>query len=483
MNRRWIPLVFATALGLAGCHSVGPQLGRSGWPATDSVVLPSPRLGAPVIPPPAGEREIGLVEALAIAGVENPTIGLADEAVRASEAVRMKARALLLPTLNAGTNVRVHQGTLLSSIGIVREVNLQSLYVGAGAIANGTGTVNVPGVRIVSHLGDAVYAPQAAQQQVVGRQFDAIAVRHQTLLEVGTRYLELVTAHARLQSLRRSQENLGEVVRVTANFAKVGQGRDSDAQRARSESLLLEGRVVQAQEDVAVAAAELSRLLDLDPAVQLRPIDAAVPVLELVDSATPLAGLLQIAMTSHPELSARSADVAFAQVRLRQEHVRPWLPILSAGASAGDFGGAGNLAANRSWTNAARVDFDVAAVWSLQNLGLGNRAVQNRVGAEAGVAEAERARALDRIRAEVGEAYALVQARRQETGIARRRIESASKAFEADLVRSKNLEGLPIEVLRSLDLLTTARLDLVRALADYSEAQLRLFVAMGNSPN
>src|SRR5260221_13400453 len=84
--------------------------------------------------------------------------------------------------------------------------------------------------------------------------------------------------------------------------AKKGQGRDSDAQRARSESLLLQGRAVQAEEDVAVAAAELSRLLDLDPAVPLRPTDAAVPLLDLVDPATPLTELLQAAMTRHPEL-------------------------------------------------------------------------------------------------------------------------------------------------------------------------------------
>ena len=100
----------------------------------------------------------------------------------------------------------------------------------------------------------------------------------------------------------------------------------------------------------------------------------------------------------------------------------------------------------------------------------------------AGEAEAERARSVNRIRDEVGESYVLVLARRRELDIAQRRIDSAGNAFTEDMRRAKNLEGRPIEVLRSLDLLIAARLDLIGAMAGYSDAQLRLFVAIGNSP-
>jgi outer membrane protein TolC len=440
-----------------------------------------PRLGPPVIPPPAQERALGFADVLAWAGVDNPTIALAEEAVRASEALRIQARAMLFPTLNAGSNARFHQGNLQGSAGIIRDVNIQSVYFGGGAGAVTAGTVEVPGIRLVAHLGDAYYAPQAVEQQVVGRRFEAIAVRHQTLLDVSTRYLALVAAHARLESLRRSEEDRSEVVRVTANFAKTGQGRESDAQRARAGWLLLESQIQKAQEDVAVAAAELARLLDRDPSEQLQPTDAAVPLIELVDPAMPLTALLQTALANHPELGARAADVAGAQIRVRQERVRPWLPLIAAGASLGNFGGAGSQSTT-AWASGMRIDFDVVAVWSLQNLGLGNRALQNRTQAQVGEADAERLRVANRIREEVGESFALVLARRNEIDIARRRIDSASKAFAADMLRANNLEGRPIEVLRSLDLLTAARLDLVRAMADYSEAQLRLYVAIGNSP-
>ena len=49
-----------------------------------------------------------------------------------------------------------------------------------------------------------------------------------------------------------------EVVRSTANFAVIGQGRQADADRALTELRLLQSQRMAAEERVAVAAAELS---------------------------------------------------------------------------------------------------------------------------------------------------------------------------------------------------------------------------------
>jgi outer membrane protein TolC len=423
-----------------------------------------------------------LAEALARAGIANPTIARADEAVRAGEAQLLQACALLLPTANGGANVRFHQGALISAGGFIRDVNIQSVYVGGGAGAKAAETVPIPGLRVYSHLGDAIFAPQAAQQVVVSREFDAVTVRNRTLLEVGTAYLALVRAQGERNSLLRTDEDLSEVVRLTVNQAKAGQGKDSDAQRARTEGLLLKAQIQQSDENVAVAAAELARLLDMDPSAPLRPADAVPPLIELVDPATPLPELLQAAVTRHPELAARNAEVAAAMVHLRQERVRPWLPVLSAGASLGNFGGTGSLSPDRSWFASGRLDFDVSATWTVQNLAVGNRALQREARAVVGEAAAERNRIGDLIREEVTEAYGLVLSRRQEIDLARQRIDTASKAFKEDMLRAKNLEGRPIELLQSVALLRDARLALVSAMAEYSQAQLRLWVGLGNTP-
>jgi outer membrane protein TolC len=489
------------AVTLAGCQSLAPSI-RAVAPAAVQAKLGAPvggiaqvrghtaaqdetelpRVGPPVVPAPPEVREIDLCGALERAGVENPMIALADEAVRASDAVLLQARALLLPTLTGGMNGRVHQGTLLSSLGVVRQVNLQSFYVGAGASAKAAETVAIPGIRIYAQLADAYCAPQAAEQQTIARRFDSVTIRNRTLLDVGTAYLELTAAQATLQALQRSEEDVSTIVRMTANFASTGEGRESDAQRARAVWLLLERQAEEAQGAIATAAAELAGLLDVDPSVHLVSADAVPPLLDIVDPAAPLAQLLQTALANHPELGARSADVATAQIHERQQHVRPWLPLLSMGFSAGGMGGAGNQSGGQPWTAGGRLDVDIIAAWSLQNLGVGNRALQNQARADVGIAESERLRAVNRVREELVSANTLVLARRREVEIARRRTATAQKAFEEDLRRARNIEGRPIELIRSVELLIAARVDLIRAMTGYSQAQLRLYVSLGRTP-
>lgn len=437
---------------------------------------------APAIPPAIAEYPIDLETALGLAGVENPTIALAQEAVRASLAEQMEARALLLPTLDAGMNFNLHRGNLESGRGIIRDVDRQALYVGAGAGAGGAGTVTVPGVRVTAHLADAVFAPLAARQQVIGSRFDALATQNAVLLDVATRHLALVGAEARLQAIRQSEGELAEVVRLTANFSRTGQGREGDAERARSEALLLHVQEQRAEEEVAVVAADLARLLNLDPAIRFRGPGGVIPLVQLVDPHEDLEKLIQIALLNRPEIGARTAAVALNETRLRQEKVRPLVPLLSVGFSPGEFGGGSDQTDARFGHFSGRTDFDVLAVWSLRNLGLGNLAVQRRLRAQVNEAEAERVRVIDLIRREVAEAYALSAAGRQQVEVARRRVEIAQQGFRLDLTRSRNLEGRPIEVLDSQRLLTAARQELIRALVAYNEAQLRLIVALGQRP-
>jgi outer membrane protein TolC len=238
-----------------------------------------------------------------------------------------------------------------------------------------------------------------------------------------------------------------------------------------------------AEEDLAVAAAALARVLDMDPSVQLHTPDGPPPIIQLVDPQTDLDSLVRIALDNRPEIAARSADVAFNETLLRQERFRPFLPFLSVGYSAGQFGGGSDLTDTRLGHFSGRTDFDAYAVWSLENFGMGNWARQHRRRAQVGEAEAERTQTVDRIRREVGEALALSAARLGEVNTARRRVQTSSQAFQADLLRAKNLEGRPIEVLDSVNLLAAARQDLIHALAGYDVAEFQLFVALGSPPS
>jgi outer membrane protein TolC len=436
-----------------------------------------------VIPAADAERTIDLGTALELAGAANPTIARAQEAVRASMAIELQARSLLLPTLDAGMNLNEHWGNIQNSEGVLEDVQRQAMYVGAGAGAVGAGTVGVPGVRVTAHVADAFFEPRATRREVVGRQFDAAATRNAILLDVANAYFELIGAEAQLVALHQSQGEVGEIVRLTTNFAAARLGREGDANRARSAAALLQVEEQQVQEAVMTAAAEFARLLDIDPIVRLRGPDGPLPLIQLVNPDEDLERLVAIAVANNPDVAARTADVAAAETRWREERVRPFVPFLAVGFSAGKFGGGGSLADVRFGHFDGRADFDALAVWSLENLGIGNLALQRERRAAIGERAAVRQLAIDRVRRETAEAVADAAARRRAIEVALREIETATASYREDLARIQAplvaAAGRPIEVLISATQLATARTALIRAVIEHDKAQFRLFATLG----
>jgi outer membrane protein TolC len=438
-------------------------------------------LETPAIAAPSGVNLMKLPEALALAGVENPVIQLAEQAVQASLAMQMQARVLILPNLNVGSDFNNHTGPLETSFGAIRSVDRQSAYLGLGAWPVGAGTVSYPGVWLYASLGNAFYDPKVAGQVVAQRLFEATATRNNVLLEVAERYLQLAEAEGRLAVIRLTQADFAEIVRLTRAYVEAGQGRQADAERAETAALVLENDECHAQEEVAVHAAELSRLLNLDPTSRLQIVDPII-VVQFVEPSRTLQELLEVAMRSRPEMHALAAEITAAQLRVTQEKVRPFLPTLSVGYSEGGFGGGSNLTAPTFDNLHPRADFDAMAWWTFQNLGLGNAALVKRRKAELGEAESRRGVVLNQIKREVADAFNDSAARTREMETARRQVETAASAFRLDLQRVRGFQGLPIELLDSGDMLYQARQDLLRAIIAFDEAQFRLFVALGQPP-
>lgn len=491
-------------MGVVGCRTVEDRVPPSGYgppvpvsvypqpPAApagegaDAKVRPASFVRSQPVPPvqqPAPESLIDLGIALRLAGVENPTINLARESLREAGAEQQAANALLLPTVNLGGNFNLHRGVLQQTSGNILDVDRQSLYLGAGAQAVGTGTVAFPGVRLFAHLGDAAYEPLAARQRVAARSAGAHAVQNDILLDVAAAYLELIGAEERVRLLKQGEADLGEVVRLTAAYAKAGQGRSADANRAAANLQLLARETQVAEEERAVAVARLARLLNLDPAVRLRTPSGAIPTVRLVPPEVTVESLLETALRSRPEMFARSADVGLARVRRRQEAVRPLLPIVSVGFSGGAFGGGGNRAASDFGRLDGRTDLDVAAVWNIDGFGLGNRARVRR--AEAGIGQA--VAALERAKTEVGrqvaEAHAQVQAAVQQVETATAAVSVAEEGFRLETERIKQAPGRPLEVLDSFRQLLDARLEVLQAIVRFDIAQFRLYAATGCTPD
>lgn len=499
-------LAAGIGISVTGCQSMSESRPRAATPAVSiqpakhvsvqagEVVAASavePKQASPSDPtvPPAAPLAptptvipIDLGGALAAAGIDNPTIALARERMAESAARRTAARALLLPNLTGGLNFHLHRGNLQRSPGTILNVESQSVYIGAGARTLAAETVAFPGVRLFAHLGDAALEPRAADQRLTARTADAQAVRNRTLLDVATAYLELVGANSRVAALKMGEAEMAELARLTETYAKAGEGRNADADRAAANRDLLARLRVDAEGEATVAAARLAGLLSLDPAARLTPPVAQPEPVSLVDEQADLDGLLALGLASRPERRTRAAEVGEARTRVRQEQVRPWLPTVSVGLSAGGFGGGSNLVPSSFGPFSTRTDFDVWAVWTVQNLGFGNRALQRQASARYGQAVAESVRTDNEIRREIGEAVAAARAARAQLDAARNAQAAAQEGAAEELKRIRGTVGRPLEALDSARQLTESRLELIRAITEFNVAQFRLWVAVGGSP-
>jgi outer membrane protein TolC len=86
---------------------------------------------------------------------------------------------------------------------------------------------------------------------------------------------------------------------------------------------------------------------------------------------------------------------------------------------------------------------------------------------------------MDRIAREVTEAFAQVHARSQQIEVIKEGVEAAENSFTKNWDRIQNGQGLPIEVLQSIQALAATQREYVRVVADYNVAQFTLQRALG----
>jgi outer membrane protein TolC len=500
MNASCRAVCMSLLLILAGLRDSSGLRGQVPPPTTppEDMRLPSPTpVQSDQSPRPAAMlnpdvKEIDLDSALRLAGVENPEILLARQRVIEAVALRQLAAAQILPNINVGTNYDAHTGPLQQSSGNILKVNRDALYVGLGAYAVAAGTVNIPGIVWSGNVSETIFANLASRQRVRQLEATSAAVRNDILLRVATAYVELLRAEGRLAIAIRNRAENQEVARITAEYARIGQGRKADADRAATELARRDQDILDAEGQVLTTSATLAELLNLDPSVRLHAMDGWVVPASIVPDPIPLPQLIAIALSQRPELAARRAAIREAFLALQAAKLLPFSPNVLMGYSAGTFGGGSNLVAqpggfggfqeSRFDSFAGRQDFDVVLFWTLQNLGVGNVALVRAARSRLRSSNLEELLVLDRVRTEVAQAHARTHTRFAEIGTSENAVRSGAQAFTFDLIRTRGNQGLPIEVLDSLRLLADSRYDYLNAISDYNRAQFELYVALGQPP-
>lgn len=450
---------------------------------------------------------INLAAALRLASVQTPNILIAQNRVLESVAQRQLAAAQFLPTLRAGMNYDSHTGALMQSSGNVLPLNRSSLYVGAGANAVAAGTVGIPGVGWNLNVADSIFNYLTSRQLVQQREFNSRAQENEMLRRVADAYVELLRAEGHRAVALRTRDEVRTVYSLTSAWAKAGAGREADVERTAGELARREIELTQAEFEVVSASARLEELLNLDPNVQLHPVEASVVPTPIVPEPIPLEQLIAIALVNRPELAAQQAAIQQAMLQLRKERVLPFSPNVILMFSAGTFGGGSDIMSGdrippsaaddilnkglafgapvnqpRFGEFATRVDFDAISYWELKNLGVGNIARIRSAGSRLQQADLERLEVLNRVRREVASAFVRTHARFAQIAANEQSVRSALLAFQEDQARIRGNVGYPIELVTSLRLLAEARGEYVNAIADYNQAHIDLYTALGQPP-
>ena len=462
-------------------------------PAIAQEQAPAPRTMSPDIPPSppvasfptAGGKPypINLPTAMKLGNVRGLDIELASRRLQVAAAQLRGANVLWLPNLIFGVDYNRHDGPIQTIEGPVIDTSRSSFIIGGAPYA-------------VFALADAIFSPLAVRQTVRARQADVQAAANDTLLAVAQAYFNVQQARGELAGYRDAMQYTDDLLRDLDRLAP-GLVPALEANRARALIARLRQTTLQSQNAWRSASAELLRVLYLDPTLVVEPVEPPHLRITLLPLDKPVDDLIPVALTNRPELASQQALVQVSLRLLRLEKMRPLVPsILLRGWSTpvtgtlafGYFGGGQN--SNLSNFN-VRQDWDIQALWTLQNFGLGNRALIKQRAAENQVALTELFRVQDRVAAEVVQAYAQAQTAEGRIHDAEAELRDAQTLVREDLKALKQTQRIgeggpiqllvrPLEVVAAIQMLQQAYADYYTSIADYNRAQFQLYRALGD---
>ncbi|MEM7474975.1 MAG: TolC family protein [Planctomycetota bacterium] len=419
---------------------------------------------------------LNLPSVLATINRGHPIVGFARWRVQEAYAELDRAKAMWLPSIQSGFSFHRHDGNYQASNGQIVDVNRNSFQYGLGVGAAGAGTTPQPGLVAQFHAADAIFLPKVTQKTAWARSHAADATMNRQLRDAAVAYFELLGATQDSRIIVESQSRLAKLTKITVDFAEAGEGLQSDADRMRTELALLESRAIGAQEAIDLASVRLAQALSLDAGQQLAPMDVSAVPMEFVSAGGDRGALVAMALSQRPELKESQALVAAACEAYKREKFAPFVPSVLLGLSTGGFGGGlGSTLSNVD----NRYDLDAALSWQVRNLGWGEKAARRQRTAQVEQAKFEKLRVMDQVAAEVSTASAQVQRRKQRLEVTEKAITTAQDSFKRNLERIQDGQGLPLEVLQSVQALETAQRAYNNAVISYNQAQMQLQWALG----
>ena len=299
--------------------------------------LPPPRAVEPRDPAGLGPAKpdeadralpINLATALRLADARPLVIEAARAAVETEYGLYEQARVLWLPTVYLGVDYQRHDG------------GQQNLLTGKLIVGSRNQFLAGGGARAVFALTDAIYAPLAARQLLQARSIDVQTAKNDALLSVAVAYFDVQQARGILAGTLDSVVKARDLARRVGALGR-GLAPAIEVERVNAALADLEQQAASARQDWRFSSATLTRVLRLDPAAVVVPLEPPHLQVTLISPKEPVDALIPVGLTNRPELASQQAVVQATLVRLRQERMRPLIPslVLQSNATPGQQSG------------------------------------------------------------------------------------------------------------------------------------------------
>jgi hypothetical protein len=482
------------------------QLNRPIPPSTKSPMeLPPPRGGETValpLPPlePGDLRfPINLATALRLSDARPLIVAAAQASAWSAEGQLQKAKVLWIPSFMVAASYLRHDGPVDFNQGINVPPGIgiygQPAPGGFGKPINQNLNWFIAGVSLYQVVAttDAIFQPLSSRQDLNARRWDIQTAKNDVLFEVARSYFNLHRYRGQyagaLYTVKEGRRLVAAVAALSRDLVPA-----VEIDRARNLLAFLEQQAVSARENWRVASADLTQVLRLDPRAVCEPLEHDHLQLTVIDASRRLDELIPIGLTNRPELAALAAQVKAAQVRIRQEKMRPLLPsvLLTGWQTPGgmvpqaSIFGTGRGSKFDLWS--FRDDVSAQVVWQLDSFGMGNMALVKKRRGEQSQAIARLMQAQDAVAAEINQAQAQVQSAAARVVQAERSLHSGYVTYQRNfegLGQTKRFENVlelvyrPQEVVYALKLLHIAFNEYFNTVADYNTSQFLLFHALG----
>jgi len=450
-----LPIVIL--FSLTGCSGPEPAREKYIFKSLEKGDEPKAVAAASADLDPSKPRTLDLLTAMRLGGAENLDVALVESRLEARRAGSDAAFSKYLPDLSLGFNYLHHDGLRQDALGVVADQPMSSF--GAGPVA--TLKLNPFEARF-QHL-RALQLEDAAEQQA--RRTKAETVVHSAIL-----YLELVRASGLVavagEAVGRSQAQ----VKLQEGAAELQAELGVELARARAELARDQDALLAARGGLRGAGINLATWLRLPPQVPLIPESRDIEPLTLVQAGRGVVDLLDAALAASPDLAEMRALSRAAEEMKNAATWSPWTPDIYAAGGFGAYGGgpgSGGLYGGLG----DRSDFAGGLSWTLNGLGLGDRARRRRARAEALEAGLQAAKTRDLVGQDVVRGWTRSKNLMGRIEATRKGIEAAEETLELVEARFEAGDAIQLEVLEAIRAVAAARAALIDTTVTYNQTQ------------